>query len=332
MHQALQGLGRHAQALATEELRVAAHEVLRQHRDLFRPLPEGRDHDLDDIQAVVEIFPEATCRHRLLEILVGRSQHPHVDLHGGAAADPGELTVLEHVEQLALERGVQVPDLIEKDGSAIRGLELADLELVGAGEGPALMAEQLALEELARHRGTVDLDEGARLAHRRVVDRPGDDVLSGTRLAADEHGDVDAGGLLDDLPHLGHPSAPPETDLLAQPVPRLVVVRPVPVAAGAGQRALDHSLEIVGSERLLQEVVRAERGGLSHALDRVRSRDHDRRARRATLILQPAEQVIVFVVEVKEAHQELAPPELGQRVVRSAYADRLVAPLGQRRG
>ena len=47
----LQRLRGHAQAFAPEELRVAVHEVLRENRDLFRSLAQGRHHDLDDVQA-----------------------------------------------------------------------------------------------------------------------------------------------------------------------------------------------------------------------------------------------------------------------------------------
>ena len=193
----------------------------------------------------------AARRHRLLEILIGRRQHPDVHLDGGTTTDAGKLTVLENVQELPLEGGVQVADLIEEDRAAIRGLELADLELMGACEGSALVAEELALEQLAGHRGAVDLDEGAALADGRVVDRARGHVLAGARLAADEYGDVHPGCLLDDLADLGHLRAAPEAQFLAEPAPNFVVGRPLPASAGTRQRALDHVLQVVGRERLL---------------------------------------------------------------------------------
>ncbi len=74
------------------------HEVLGEDGDLLGPLTQRRHHDLDHVQAIVEVLPEAAGRHRLLQVLVGGREHPHVDLHGGAAAHAGELAVLEDVE------------------------------------------------------------------------------------------------------------------------------------------------------------------------------------------------------------------------------------------
>ncbi len=65
---------------------------------------------------------------------------------GGAPAHPGELPILEDVQELPLERGVEVPDLVQEDGSTVGGLKLAELELVGAREGSPLMSEQLAFQ------------------------------------------------------------------------------------------------------------------------------------------------------------------------------------------
>ena len=90
----------------------------------------------------------------------------------------------EHVEQLALQGRVEVADLVEEDGAVVGRLELADLELVRPGEGPALVAEQLALEQLPGHRRAVDLDEGAVLPGAELVDGPRHQLLAGAGLAA----------------------------------------------------------------------------------------------------------------------------------------------------
>src|SRR5436853_7346076 len=87
---------------------------------------------------------------------------------------------------------MEVADLVEKDGAAVGRLELADLELVGPGEGAALVAEHLALEELARHRGAVDLDEGPGPAGGELVDRAGDELLARDGLGCVEPGEGSA--------------------------------------------------------------------------------------------------------------------------------------------
>src|SRR5262249_61392787 len=93
------------------------------------------------------------------EIAVGRTDDPHVDRDVVAAAHARELAVLEHVQQLGLERRVELADLVEEDRAAVGRLEASRLALVRAGEGAPLVTEELALEQLARHRGAVDLDE-----------------------------------------------------------------------------------------------------------------------------------------------------------------------------
>src|SRR6266702_122280 len=199
-----------------KELRVALPEVLGQEGDFLRAPAQGGNDDLDDVQAIVEVVTEAAGRDRLLQVLVGGGQAPNIHFDGGPAADAGELTVLEHVEELALERRVQISDLVEEDRAVVGRLELAELELVGAGEGPALVTEQLALQELARDRGTVDLDEGTGPAHAELVDGPRDQILAGSRLPADEHRDIRACRLADDRLYLSHLGALPEGEFLRE--------------------------------------------------------------------------------------------------------------------
>ncbi len=53
---------------------------------------------------------------------------------------------------------------------------------MSAGEGPALIAEELRLEQLLRQCGAVDRDERTVLARRRLMNESRDDFLAGSRL------------------------------------------------------------------------------------------------------------------------------------------------------
>ena len=164
-----------------EYLCVALDEVVGEKRDFLAALAERGHRDANDVQSVEKVFAELVGHYRPLEVLVGRRDHPHVDLDVRPGADTRELPVLEDVKELALEGRVEVADLVEEDGPMVGGLELADLELVRTREGPTLVAEELALEQLARHRGAVYFHERSVSAGAEVVDRPRHDLLAGAR-------------------------------------------------------------------------------------------------------------------------------------------------------
>src|SRR5690606_3116238 len=70
---------------------------------------------------------------------------------------------------------------------AVRRLDQAALLLPRIGERAALMAEQLALEQLFRERRAGDIDELARRAVAVVVNRVGGEVLPGSGLTRQQH-------------------------------------------------------------------------------------------------------------------------------------------------
>src|SRR5262249_60569137 len=88
-------------------------------------------------------------------------------------------------------------DLVEQDRAAVRGLEAPLAPRVGAGEGALLVAEELALDELAVDRRAVHRDEGPPAAGAALVQRLRDELLAGAALAAHEHREVGLGNLLE---------------------------------------------------------------------------------------------------------------------------------------
>ena len=66
------------------------------------------------------------------------------------AAEPLDRALLEHAQQLRLHRQRDALDLVEEERAAVRELDLADALVDRAGEGAALVAEELALEQRLR--------------------------------------------------------------------------------------------------------------------------------------------------------------------------------------
>ncbi len=91
-------------------------------------------------------------------------------------------------------------------------LEFPRLVLDGAGEGAALEAEQLRLEQFRRQRRAVHLHERLVTARRLAVDGARHQFLAGAALAADQHGDVGIGDARDQILDLAHLLVPPEQD------------------------------------------------------------------------------------------------------------------------
>ncbi len=80
------------------------------------------------------------------------------------------------------------PDLVQKHRPAVRLFEPAAPRRHGAGEGALLVTEELALQELPWDGGAVDRHEGPALAPAVLVDGPGDQLLPGAALPAEQDG------------------------------------------------------------------------------------------------------------------------------------------------
>src|SRR5437879_805966 len=140
VHQDLERLRGDAAELAVVGGRELRDEAPHQEWDVRPPLAQRRKIDVEDVEAVEEVVPEATQRDLLLERLVGRGGDAHVYFDRLGAADAEEGAVLEHAQQLHLRRRGHLPHLVEEDRAAVGQLEAAQPALGGAREGALLVA------------------------------------------------------------------------------------------------------------------------------------------------------------------------------------------------
>ena len=200
---------------------------------------------------------------------MGRGHDPHVDLEGAVAAHPLELALLEEAQQLHLDRGGDVADLVEEEGPAVGGLEPARARVDGAGERPLLVAEQLALEEGLGERRAGHLDEGLVAPRAVLVERLGEELLPGAALSEEQDRGRGGGHLTDRLEHRQHLRA------LAHEIVEAVLLLE-PLAQGASlleqalpvQGLLEHDLELIDVDRLGEVVLGSELHGLDRGLHR----------------------------------------------------------------
>ena len=288
------------------------HEVRQQDGDVLAALPQRGGMDPDDVQAVEEVLPERAGAHPRFEDLVRGGDDPDIDPDRHVAPDAIELSVGQHPQQARLELGRHVSDLVEEQRAAIGLLEAAETPGLRTGEGTAFVTEELGFEELARDRGGIERDE--RLGRPRAVTMQGprNQLLSGARLAGDEHREVRSGQPSDRTEHLLHRGRRPDDsrsggDHRGSRIPGRVF----PVASHC---TLDQGDRLVGVERLRQVLERtAPIGGHGAVEVGIAGHDHHREMRIAGGDLSEQIQTI------HAGHADVGDDRVPARVVAGAH-------------
>ena len=143
-------------------------------------IAQGRQYDRHNIEAVIKIGPKFSGCNRLLKPNIGRCDDPHIDIESLGPADPFKLLFLQDPKHLRLEGDGHLADLVEKDGAVVSQFETSLPGSMGAGKGPPLVPEQLALKQGLRQGGTVHLNEGLVLSIAGIVDGARHQLLAGT--------------------------------------------------------------------------------------------------------------------------------------------------------
>src|SRR5262249_61021908 len=92
-------------------------------------------------------------------------------------------TLLQDAQQLGLQLGTHLGDLVEEQRAALGRPEQPDELADGAAECTPLVSEELALDQVTWQRRTVERDEWTAPADCGTVDRPGHQLLAGARLS-----------------------------------------------------------------------------------------------------------------------------------------------------
>ena len=135
-------------------------------------------------EAVVQILAEAPLAHRDAQVAVGGCDEAHARALrlGARVAERAVRAELREVEQELLRVRRQVEDLVEDEGPAVGELDEPDALRRRAGEGAALVAEELRGDRVHVVAGA---EHGAhdRPATARLGDRLREERLAGARLA-----------------------------------------------------------------------------------------------------------------------------------------------------
>ena len=89
-------------------------EMARQAGNIFPTLAQWRQMNADNVQAVEQILTELAFLYPLFEILMGRSDNPHIHFHRRIAANAIKLTVCQHAQQTRLYIERHIANFIEE--------------------------------------------------------------------------------------------------------------------------------------------------------------------------------------------------------------------------
>ena len=133
-----------------------------------------------------------------------RGDHAHVDLPLVLATDPADAATLEGTQEAWLELEGHLADLVQKQCPAVGALERPHVTGNGAGEGAALVPEQLALRQVGGHGATVEHDERARRPRARRVQGMRQHILARAGLAEERHRHIRLREALQSVEHVVH--------------------------------------------------------------------------------------------------------------------------------
>ena len=121
-------------------------QLIGQTGDVLGALAQRWDLDGHDIESVVQVGAEAAIPHPGGQVGVGGGDDAYLGL-ARLAAQRMVLTFLQQLQQFGLKRQRQFAYLVEKQGAALGQGHVADPPVaMGAGEGAALVAEQLGFQ------------------------------------------------------------------------------------------------------------------------------------------------------------------------------------------
>ena len=172
-------------ALTLSEL---ADEVRDEERDVLGPFAQRRYPNREHVQSIEEIGAKGALLNHLLEILVGRGDHSHVNRGRAATATQSlNLMLLERSEQFGLHFQRQVADLVQEQRATVCGLKSSDSLRDRACECSTFVTEQFAFEQARRNRGAIDRNESLLPPRAGVMNRPRNHFFAGPRLAEQQH-------------------------------------------------------------------------------------------------------------------------------------------------
>ena len=278
------------------------------------------------LKPVVEVGAEGSGLAHGRQVPIGGRDDAHIGLEVAGAAEAPKGPGLEHPQQLGLDGGFDLADLIQEQGAALGPLDEAALLLVCPGEGPALVAEQLGLEELFLQGAAVHGDKVAHGSPALLMQGAGHQLLACSALALDQDRDValrDRGdGLLH--PHERRADADHEARTPLLRLEPLGTELMVAAQGGIVQGTPHHEGQLLRAYGLEQVFEGARLHGIDGVAYRAKGRQHDHRLVSHQL-RQPRQAVAVGEFDIGDDQVGFVGSQVGVGFAPARCMDDLVA-------
>ena len=104
------------------------------------------------------------------------------------STDPIKVSVRQYPQQSGLQFRGHIADFVEKQRAALGLFKAPTTHRLGAGEGTALVTEELTFEQIARDSGRIERHERLVSAGTVAMQSACDQLFSGSRFARHQHG------------------------------------------------------------------------------------------------------------------------------------------------
>ena len=168
-------------------------EFPEQHNDVFAAFAKRRQRNLNGSQPVVEVFAEFTFFHQPDQIAVGGGNDAHIGFldFGGAHFDI--FAVFQYPQQSHLGGQGEFGHFVQEKRSLVGHFEIAAPAGNGSGKRALFVPEQFAVDGAFGDGAAVDGKIGAVFAGRKMMDDFGNNFLTRSTFAGNQHGDVGGG-------------------------------------------------------------------------------------------------------------------------------------------
>ena len=137
----------------------ALQQMLREGDNVRSAFPQRRQGEVKEMEAVIEILPEATALDQVEQRPVAGSDEPHVDGEFLCATEPPDGAFLHRRQHFRLSGGRQHADFVQEKRAAVGRFEQPNASMMRVRKCPAFVAKQLGLGQRLRQRGTINGDE-----------------------------------------------------------------------------------------------------------------------------------------------------------------------------